>query len=245
MRPAALLRAGVAVAAVALLAAAAAWAAHPWWLAALGRFLVVEDPLEPADVIVVLGGDWKGRLEHGVELFQRGVAPRLLVTGGRWVAPGTTESDLLAALARQKGVPRAAILQERTSASTWEDAVRSLPLVCRMGARRVVLVTSSWHSRRARWVFRRVYGPWGIQVLSSPSAEWRFALERWWQYPDGGETVVVEYVRLLWYWTAGRRGPPAQAPLAGTGGTAAGATGPGCSQPGRQAPKAARTAGWS
>ena len=195
-------RAGVgAVTVIFLLAALAAalWAVHPVLLEAAGAFLIVEDPPRPADAIIVLGGDWKGRIEKGIELYRQGLAPRLVVTGGRLVAPETTEADYLAAVALRAGVPRDAIIAERHSHSTWQDALRTLELARQQGFRRVLLVTSDWHSRRARWVFRRVYGPAGIEVLSVPSPEWRFDTLRWWQYPDGGETVIIEYVRLLWY----------------------------------------------
>lgn len=199
-------RAAAAVLALAALAAGL-WAVHPVLLEAAGAFLIVQDPPRPADAIIVLGGDWKGRIEKGIELYRQGLAPRLVVTGGRLVAPETTEADYLAEVAVRAGVPRGAITVERHSYSTWENALRTLELARQHGYRRVLLVTSDWHSRRAVWAFRRVYGPAGIEVLSIPSPEWRFGTLLWWQYPDGGETVIIEYVRLLWYALRLRRAP--------------------------------------
>ena len=179
--------------------AAALWVIYPVVLQAAGAFLVVQDPPRPADAIIVLGGDWKGRIEKAVELYRQGLAPRIVVTGGRRVAPETTEADYLAAVAVRAGVPRDAIIIERSSDSTWQNALHTLELARQQGYRRVLLVTSDWHSRRASWIFRRLYGRAGIEVLSVPSPEWRFDTLRWWQYPDGGETVIMEYVRLVWY----------------------------------------------
>ncbi|HEY8498682.1 MAG TPA: YdcF family protein [Limnochordales bacterium] len=173
-------------------------------LAAVGRLLVVAEPPEPADAIVVLGGDWRGRIDRGIALYREGYAPVLLVTGGMAIAPGRVQADYLAEAARQAGVPQEAILTERRASSTWEDAVLTLPLAQERGWRRVLLVTSNWHSRRATMVFRRVWGRAGIEVRSVPSEEWRFDLARWWQDPDGGETVLIEWLRLAWYWLRAR-----------------------------------------
>lgn len=178
----------------------AGWLAHPWLLMQAARFLIVAEAPRPADAIVVLGGDWKGRLEKGVSLYRQGLAPYLVVTGGYWVAANRTQASYLAELAAFEGVPGTAILREDRSESTWEDARYTLELAQARGFRRVLLVTSDWHSRRAASVFRRQFAPHGIEVISVPSPEWRFDTLRWWQYPDGGEMVVIEWVRLIWYW---------------------------------------------
>ncbi len=199
-RPRRLLLATGGLAAVALVLLAV----HPVLLAALGRWLVVADSPVPADAIVVLGGDWQGRIQQGIRLYREGWAPLLLVTGGMAIAPGRVQADYLAEVARRAGVPSQAILTQRESRSTWEDAALTVGLARERGWRRVLLVTSDWHSRRAAMVFRRVWGPAGVEVRSVPSAEWRFDLERWWQELDGGETVIIEWIRLVWYWLRAR-----------------------------------------
>ncbi|NLG68753.1 MAG: YdcF family protein [Firmicutes bacterium] len=199
-RPRRLLLAASGLAAVALVLLAV----HPVLLAALGRWLVVADSPVPADAIVVLGGDWQGRIQQGIRLYREGWAPLLLVTGGMAIAPGRVQAAYLAEVARRAGVPSQAILTQRESRSTWEDAALTVGLARERGWRRVLLVTSDWHSRRAAMVFRRGWGPAGVEVRSVPSAEWRFDLERWWQDPDGGETVIIEWIRLVWYWLRAR-----------------------------------------
>lgn len=179
--------------------ALALWVAQRPLLASVGLHLVVADPPERADAIIVLGGDWKGRIQKGIELYRAGYAPVLVVTGAPLVAPETTQADFLAEVARAAGVPASAILVEPRSESTYQDAALTLALARQHGWMRVLVVTSDWHSRRARSTFRKLYGPEGIEVRSVPSQEWRFDTERWWEYPDGGETIVIEWVRLIWY----------------------------------------------
>ena len=177
---------------------------YPRLLEAAARLLVVSEPPVPADAIVVLGGDWKGRIQKGIQLYKDGFAPTLVVTGGMLIAPDRTQADYLAEVARRAGVPETAIVREGRANSTWEDATFTLELARQRGWRRVLLVTSDWHSRRAVMVFRRVYGEAGIEVISVPSVEWRFDTYRWWQYPDGGEIIPIEWLRLVWYWARAR-----------------------------------------
>ncbi len=134
----------------------------------LGRELLVPPvTLTPADAIVVLGNrpprgpdgsvapETARRVRRGVALFDEGLAPRLVVTGGP--APGGgTEAEVMSAYARSLGVPAGAILEERASRDTVENARLSFDLLCPPGARclrRVIVVTSPYHLRRARRLF--------------------------------------------------------------------------------------------
>jgi uncharacterized SAM-binding protein YcdF (DUF218 family) len=134
----------------------------------LGRELFLrQGRLHRAEAIVVLGNrpprDATGavapetarRVRRGVELYRRGLAPRLLVTGGP--APGGgTEADVMAAYARELGVPEDAILAEPLATDTAQNAGYSVALVCE-GATPcspdVIVVSSPYHLRRAVRLF--------------------------------------------------------------------------------------------
>lgn len=134
-----------------------------------GRELFLEPvPLRRADAIVVLGNrpavDSHGRVapevarrvRRGVELFHRGLAPRLVVTGGP--GAGVVEADVMAAYAESLGVPRPTILRERRARDTAENAGFTVRALCgereRPCAPRVIVVTSPYHLRRAVRLFR-------------------------------------------------------------------------------------------
>ena len=69
-------------------------ATAPWWLGASGRFLVKADGPAPADMVVVLAGDFSGnRILTAGDLVRRGLAPHALVSGPSG-AYGMHESDL-------------------------------------------------------------------------------------------------------------------------------------------------------
>jgi len=127
------------------------------------RVLTVDSGAVTGDVLVVLGGGLNAdRARHAAELYHAGVAPWILCTGR-----GDCESN--AACLRRHGVPASAILSEDRSANTSENARFSLPILRQLGAKRVIIVTSWYHSRRAWHVFRH-YAP-DLVVYSCPSYE--------------------------------------------------------------------------
>jgi uncharacterized SAM-binding protein YcdF (DUF218 family) len=131
-----------------------------WPLATRGRAAVAG-----ADAIVVLGAPLLSdgsvgevlaeRVRAGVELWRAGVAPRVVLSGGRTRGAPRSESEAMGELARGLGLPDDALLLESESQTTYENAHRVAELLGARGWRRVVVVTTPFHLRRAvRW-FRR------------------------------------------------------------------------------------------
>lgn len=136
----------------------------------LGGTLEYRHPIRPiaelpaADVLLVLGGassapvlPWfpeanltaaGDRYVFAAKLWHAGKAPRLLFSGGS--SPGMKPEAVTAReLLELMGVPAAAITLEPDSRTTRENARFSVPLLHAAGARRVLVVTSSWHMPRA------------------------------------------------------------------------------------------------
>ncbi len=110
------------------------------------------------DVVIVLGAlsgpALERRARHGAGLVLAGRAPRLLgVGGGPRPEP---EADAIAMVARAAGLPDAAILYERESANTRDNALRAVELMRGEGLRRALLVTDWPHMARALACFRLV-----------------------------------------------------------------------------------------
>ena len=148
---------------------------------ALCRFLDGYGQVEraqPAPAIVVLGSTLIGpgqsddslraRVRHAAALYARGLAPCIICTGGVGKYP-PAESVVETALARQAGVPAAALLREEHSTSTWENA-RFAADICRAhGWTRVILVSDPYHLWRGRFCFARH----GITAYPSPARDCR------------------------------------------------------------------------
>ena len=130
-----------------------------------------------ADAIVVLGGATNGathgnrladmnaqadRLLHAVALYKERKAPVIIVSGGSrsWEAP---ESALMAEILQQMGVPEEAIIEERVSRNTLENARYTRDVLAKNKLTRVLLVTSAFHMRRAETMFRLQ----GVEVIPS------------------------------------------------------------------------------
>jgi uncharacterized SAM-binding protein YcdF (DUF218 family) len=166
-------------------------------LNAAGRFLVVQDPLDRADVIIVLsGGRGDERVRQAAELYQQGYAPLVLLSGGEEMA-GISVPEVLKRQAMALGVPADALLSEPDSTSTAEQARYLRPLLEPRGMRRAIVVTSSYHTRRTRRLFRKAFEGSGIEIRVYPVQRDVWKPEGWWTREQDTETLVLEYVKLV------------------------------------------------
>ena len=152
-------------------------------------FLCVDSGLVKADVIVVLGGGSHERPESAAELFKEQAAPRIIISG-------LGDYEINRRLLLAAGVPANAIELETRSRTTRENAQFTVTLLREQKAKRVILVTSWYHSRRALACFQH-YAP-EIRFYSRPSY---FASARAdWSHNRIGSRVRLEYAKLLGYW---------------------------------------------
>ena len=154
-----------------------------------GPFLTVDSGPVEGDVLVLLGGGSHERSERTAELFKEHAAPRIIVSG---YGDGGINRHLLVAA----GVPANMIEVEDKSKTTKENAEFTVKLLREQKVKRVVVVTSWYHSRRALACFRH-YAP-EIKFYSRPSY---FASARAdWAHNRVGNRVRLEYGKLLGYW---------------------------------------------
>ena len=134
------------------------------------------DRARPANAIVVLGarvdergepGDsLRARTLHAVSLYKRGLAPKILCTGGIGDYP-PSEAAAAAALARAHGVPAADLFLEEQSTSTRENDLYAAKICREQGWGEVIVVSDPYHLWRARREFTRA----GLIVHVSPARE--------------------------------------------------------------------------
>jgi len=152
-------------------------------------FLTVDSGPVKADVLVLLGGGSHERSERTVELFKEHVAPRIIVSG-------YGDCEINRHLLVSAGVPANVIEVENRSKTTKENAQFTIQLLREQKLKRVILVTSWYHSRRALACFR--HDAPDIKFYSRPSY---FASARAdWAHNRIGNRVRLEYVKLLGYW---------------------------------------------
>ena len=115
-----------------------------------------DEASQQADAIVVLGAAvergptpvFRARLDHAVELYQRGAARYLVVTGGRSEEDAVSEAEVAREYVLRRGVPESALLSE----ATGQDTVSSLRNVARVfrarGLERGIFVSDRMHMLR-------------------------------------------------------------------------------------------------
>lgn len=133
-----------------------------------------------ADAIVVLGGGiydqdtlspgTAERLIHGLRLWKKGYASVIILTGGNPANPAVPESDVMARVAIDLGIPQSSLIVERHAANTHAQAHTVGDLARRHNIRTILLVTSPVHSYRAVRVFQKT----GLTVVSTPAAPLRW-----------------------------------------------------------------------
>jgi uncharacterized SAM-binding protein YcdF (DUF218 family) len=176
--------------------------AHGLWLPLAGRFLVVADPLQPADAVVPLGGGGVGRVAQAAALLDEGYATWLVATNAEIDLPGirSSHSDLIRQEAQWQGVPPERILvAPGVVETTYEEALAVRALAQEQGWRSLLVVTDPYHTRRARLTFRAVLRGTGTTVAVRPVENAQYDPEAWWQSVDGLRETWTEYAKLALY----------------------------------------------
>jgi uncharacterized SAM-binding protein YcdF (DUF218 family) len=143
----------------------------------------MESARREADAVVVLGAAVRPdgtpsepllrRIRHGITLYQAGAAPRLILCGGDVQGGGISEAAAMRSVALAAGVPVDAILMDERSTSTFENAAETAALLRMHGLRTVLVVSESFHLRRARMLFR-LHGVAVAGVSAAPSGGPRY-----------------------------------------------------------------------
>jgi uncharacterized SAM-binding protein YcdF (DUF218 family) len=131
------------------------------------------DEARPADVIIVLGAaEYRGRpspvlrarLEHALQLYRRGLAPRILTTGGAGGDPIFTEGGVGRSYLVGKGVPSESIVVELEGESTVHSVAAAGEILRRMGLQSAIVVSDGYHIYRVKKMLQAN----GLTVYGSP-----------------------------------------------------------------------------
>lgn len=158
------------------------------------------DHAQKAQAIVVLGAaQYDGRpspilaarLDHAIELWRDGIAPRIVTTGGNRPGDRFTEASAGASYLIRHGVPATSIELEVQGASSWESLAAAARFLRKEGVTDVVLVSSPWHALRIEKIAAEV----GLQGRASPAPERESGGKR--LYHLSRETVAVAIGRII------------------------------------------------
>ena len=172
---------------------------HKLWLEAIARFLIVEDDLSSADAIVVLGGGGTERIRHSVKLYDSGYGEWIIMTGMQHNLPGVTTTWARFAMqeAASLGVPGNAIILEEKATDTDENAEYVREIIIARNFNSAIVVSSPYHMRRARMVFREVFEDRDISLQFSSVEDSNFEVQGWWTRRRDLKRVIREYRKLV------------------------------------------------
>lgn len=183
---------------------------------------VLPDALPQAQAIVVLGGNtannrhnWfepydpdmaSARIDAAALLYQTDRAPYIVLSGAA-LDGSISEAEMMARNLEQKGIPENAIILEKSSYTTYENAAYTRRVLDENDIKQVLLVTSALHMPRAMAVFRKqgvtaIAAPARPQIVVPTDPSFSF-----WQ-PNAralsaSRSIIKEYAGLLVYWLRG------------------------------------------
>jgi uncharacterized SAM-binding protein YcdF (DUF218 family) len=175
-------------------------------LRTVSEFLVKEDPHAVTDAIYVLGGAPLERGLEGARLLASGVAPAVYCTGELvptvLVAEGVdrTEGELTRNVAIDAGADPDQVKLIDKGTSTWEESEAIIAHAIEAGFTNITIVSTEFHLRRVRRVFRQQAQGTSVQVHVRGAPSLVYDRHRWWESEEGLLMVNNEYVKLLYYW---------------------------------------------
>ncbi|MGA9528896.1 MAG: YdcF family protein [Terriglobales bacterium] len=161
-----------------------------------------ESPTSNADAIVIFGAAqyaghpspvYKARLDHGFDLFEKGMAPVVITTGGAGLDPEFSEGGVGRDYLLRRGIPEKALIAETQGSDTAQSAERVGKIMRVNGMRRCIAVSDAYHVFRIRALLQ--HEEIEVEVAPRPESRPRTRWERFW-------AVVREAMSYL-VWKAG------------------------------------------
>ena len=191
--------AGLLAVAAALLVAAYVFRAP--LLAGLARAWVVNEP-----AIVVLGGGTENRPFAAARMFHEGIAPKILYMNVK-LGPAeesgaeVPERETTRRILVGNQVPESALLAIGTNVSNTYDESRAVRAWAQQtGATSIVIATDLFHTRRARWIFRRELRDTPVKIYVVGVDPMDYQINNWWRNEEGVIQFQNELAKSVYYW---------------------------------------------
>jgi uncharacterized SAM-binding protein YcdF (DUF218 family) len=151
-------------------------------------------------IVAISGGDTDARAKHAIELYKNGWAKVLIFSGAAQDKTGPSNAAVMKKYAVDLGVPESDIRLDEYSENTKQNAENSQTIFTELSVKKVILVTSGYHQRRAGLEFSR--RATDIQVINSPVLKDKDWSILWWLTPKGWWLAVGELVKIgVFYFT--------------------------------------------
>jgi uncharacterized SAM-binding protein YcdF (DUF218 family) len=159
---------------------------------------IVNEPAPKGDAIVELGDDnfYADRATRAAELFRHGVAP-IVVACGRRLRPNAGITELMQHDLVERGVPRESILPLPHDADGMREEAA---VIARFAAehqwKKLIIVTSNYHTRRTRFVFQKVV-PSAMEISVASARDGDFDPDLWWEKRKSTKDFLGELLGMV------------------------------------------------
>jgi uncharacterized SAM-binding protein YcdF (DUF218 family) len=174
----------------------------------VGRWLIVEDPLDKAQAIVVLSGGMPMRAKEAARLYNAAYAPQVWLTRANQPAASLQEMHIAyigeeffnSRVLMHEGVPSIAIHVLEPSIDNTADEIRAIAgELEREKGGAVIIVTTKAHTRRVRALWKELSGGRGRAIVRAASSD-PFDPDHWWRATGDALDVLREVLGLLNAW---------------------------------------------
>jgi uncharacterized SAM-binding protein YcdF (DUF218 family) len=190
-----------------ILLAILAFAFRSQILTGIADFLIIDDRLQPADAIFLLNSEFDTRPFQAAELYKLGMAPVVVIARSEdtpvvelGLVPNDT--DISIGVMEKLGVPAGKIIVLPFAGgvtSTFDEAAAFRQYTKANRIQRIILVTSAFHTRRARWIFEKTLEELPVTLEMAAVSYEGFDQTDWWKSEGGLVTLNNEYIKLFYY----------------------------------------------
>ncbi len=157
----------------------------------LASLLIRQDPLQPTDIVIAMGGGQHClRVQHAAELYRKGFGRKLILSGIE-ALDGNGVEEKIRQQAVNFGVPAADILIVANTLNTRTEADKVAALMRQQGWKSALIITEPSHTRRAHYTLQHAAPDLNFAASPVP-AEWPgvWRAERWWtRHTDTRHTI--------------------------------------------------------
>ena len=166
---------------------------------------IVDEPLQKADAIVVLGGGMETRPFEAAKLYHAGLAPKILLLNTR-LSPTEelgitkTHTQIANEILLKNGVPKTSIVTIGEGvASTHDESIAVREWVLNNRPKRLIIPTDLFHTRRVHWLFGRVVKTNEVTISIKAINPREYAASNWWRHEEGLISFQNEVLKYAYY----------------------------------------------
>lgn len=170
---------------------------HRLWLPYAADFLIIKNPPQKADLIVV-ATPFRPRFLHALDLFQKGYARQILLLGDNRIKSlqdGKTTSELAKQEAIKLGISKSKI-HVKHSTGTHADALQAKLLMASLGLKSTLVISDPYNMRRLSMIFKNVFQGSGMKLALASTDQKIKVPDYWWLSPHSFIYVIKEWIKL-------------------------------------------------